>query len=165
MKEVVALRHAKSSWSQPDLADHDRPLNRRGERNATEMARRLAARDLTFDRVLSSTARRARQTAEAVAAALGAGQEHLERDERLYLAAPEEILTVLRETDDSVHRLLFVAHNPGIHSFVHLHGGLDVDKFPTAALAHIQWPVDRWSEIGRESGRLLLYDFPRNPRG
>lgn len=162
MKEVLALRHAKSSWAEPGLADHDRPLDGRGERDAPEMGRRLTARDLVPERLLSSTARRARQTAEAVAGAMGLGADRLATDDRLYLAAPEEILAVLQETDDAIARLLFVAHNPGIHSFAHHFGGLDVGKFPTAALARIQWPTNHWSEIGSQPGRLLLYDFPHN---
>lgn len=165
MKEVLALRHAKSSWSDPGLSDLERPLNRRGEKAAPEMARRLLELGLRPQRVLCSHAVRARQTAERVAEVLGLPEGSVEIDERLYLASADEILGVLSECDDHFDRVLFVGHNPGIHAFVARFGRVEVGKFPTAALAQIRWPVERWAGLGGREGETLHFDTPRRRAG
>src|SRR6266545_2343824 len=114
MKTLLVLRHAKSSWEQPSLDDHTRPLNARGERDAPRMGRLVRAEHLAPDLMISSDAARARATAEAMAeAARYSGTIRLEP--RLYHASASEIIDVLRtEIDEDVATVMIVGHNPGL---------------------------------------------------
>lgn len=152
---LLLMRHAKSDWSRPGLPDHDRPLNPRGRRDAPRMGRFLREHGLTPAAALSSTARRAQETADAVLPAAGAEAVPLRRTEHLYGAAPEEIFRAVREAaaelGASASPLLVVAHNPGMEELVARCGGRGpggaVAPFPTAALAVVECPVSSWEEL------------------
>ncbi|HJS74470.1 MAG TPA: histidine phosphatase family protein [Vicinamibacteria bacterium] len=146
MKTLMLLRHAKSSWKDSDLADHERPLNKRGKRDAPSMGHLLSAEGLVPDLILSSTAVRARETAEAVAHASSyEGAVELVND--LYLAPPGKLLSEAQSrTPDSVGRLLLVAHNPGLEDLVEILSGAR-EPFPTAALAVFEVAIKRWKEL------------------
>lgn len=150
MKRLLLLRHAKSSWDDGSLPDHERPLNNRGKKAAPRMGRFLRDRKLVPDLILSSTAVRARKTAEAVAEAGGySGETRLV--ERLYLATPGTLLEVAQtEPPDSVQRLMLVGHNPGMEDLVAILAGRR-ERFPTAALAVFDFEIDGWRslELGR----------------
>ena len=144
MRRLLLLRHAKSSWKEEGRSDHDRPLNRRGHRDAPVMGALLARQAIVPDRIVSSTALRARTTAEEVAQAAGFDGE-TQQDPRLYLADPETILEVVRECPDDAETVLVVAHNPGMQSLaVLLARSPEPEPFPTAALAQIDVQVDTW---------------------
>ena len=155
MKILLLLRHAKSSWDNSDLADHDRPLNGRGRRDAPRMGQLLAQHDLTPDLIVTSAARRAATTAELVAlAAEYPGDIHY--TDELYLADPETFLDVARDTPDAVARLMLVGHNPGIEELVSALTGRD-EHMPTAALACFGLAIDRWRDLTDETTAELLY--------
>lgn len=164
MKTLLIMRHAKSSWDNPRLADHDRPLNKRGKRDAPRMGRLLRDEDLVPDLILSSTAKRALDTAEAVAEASGY-DEVIEVSQAFYPGDPDSYLTVLRLVADEVERLLMIGHNPGMEDFLEeLTGGWE--RLPTAAIAQISLPIGRWRDFSLETtGRLeslwLARDFTR----
>jgi phosphohistidine phosphatase len=144
MKELLLLRHAKSSRDEPDLDDHERPLNERGERDAPRMGRWLRHQRILPDRIVSSTAVRARATAQKLAAACGyAGEIGL--TPRLYLAEPDECLAVLREIPDRDGSVLLVGHNPCFEDLVERLVGRP-ERMPTAALARIALPLGRWQD-------------------
>ena len=160
MQTLLILRHGKSSWKHPGLADHDRPLNKRGLRDAPRMGRLLRDEDLVPDRIVSSTAVRARTTAELVADELGYhGTVECSRD--LYLASVPDIIRVLGNVGGDASRLLVVGHNPGHEELVAaLTGG--VAALPTAALAQVDLDVDVWSELTTSTrGRLVNLWRPR----
>jgi phosphohistidine phosphatase len=116
MKTLLVLRHAKSSWNDPALDDHERPLNKRGRRDAPRMGELLREHGLIPDVVISSDAVRARLTAEAVAGAAGyAGAIVL--DPRLYLAGPADILSLLQRVRGKAETVMIVGHNPGLESW------------------------------------------------
>jgi phosphohistidine phosphatase len=160
MKTLLVLRHAKSSWKAPDIADHDRPLNKRGERDAPRVGRLLRKRGWSPDLILSSTALRARRTAELVAEAARFDRE-LRSVPELYLAEAEVCLALLRGLDEDVERVLLVGHNPGLEQLVHLVSGAD-ETMPTAALARIEFDASGWSDLRR--GRLDVVWRPREER-
>lgn len=110
MKTLVLVRHAKSSWKDPGLADRDRPLNPRGRRDAPEMGRRLAARG-TPDRIVTSPALRAATTAAVIAEAVGYPEREIVEDERLYGAGSEEILEVIRGIEDRFERVFLLGQH------------------------------------------------------
>ncbi len=144
MRELLILRHAKSSWDNDRLDDHDRPLNRRGERDAPRIGRLLLAESIVPERILSSTALRAITTARMVAATAGAPEPIA--FEELYLAAPATYFDLLRTYGDDAARVMVVGHNPGMEDLVSQLGGRS-EHFPTAALALIRLPIESWAQL------------------
>lgn len=145
MKTLLLMRHAKSSWDNPAQDDHDRPLNTRGRRVAPRMGGWLRKQALTPDLIVSSTARRALQTAEAVASESGyAGDIQTVPD--LYHASPESWCSVIRTLPDEAARVLCIGHNPGVEQLLSQCGCPD-PAMPTAAVARIDLPLNSWSEF------------------
>jgi phosphohistidine phosphatase len=156
MKTLLILRHAKSSWKFPELTDHDRPLNRRGKRDAPRMGRTLQERELVPDLVISSTATRALDTASAVAKHSGYKGKML-KFQSLYAAEPAAYLAVLREVDDNYQRILIVGHNPGVEELIEMLTG-EIHIIPTCTLAQIEFDIEKWSTVLRrhtDRGRLV----------
>ncbi len=143
-KVLLLLRHAKSSWSEAEQPDHDRPLSERGERDAPRVGRLLRDTDRLPDAILSSTAVRARRTAEIVADLSGYGGR-VETYAELYLASPETYVRTLRTLDEE-RRVLVVGHNPGLEQLATLLTGTPL-TMPTAALAEIQLAIASWSDL------------------
>lgn len=166
--ELLILRHAKSDWTR-DGDDFDRPLNARGRRDAPRMGAWLAAQDLIPDRVLSSPARRARQTVEAVAETLSIPAGDILWDERLYLAQLPLLLDILAATPAEIRRLLLVGHNPGLEDLlVHLAGGSlpqnpDTKLLPTASVAHLR--LRGWRQLPKDAAELVQRMRPRDLPG
>jgi phosphohistidine phosphatase len=160
MKTLLVLRHAKSDWSTPDLADHDRPLNKRGERDAPRMGRLVRDEHLVPDLILTSTAKRTRQTVGALVAAAGyAGDVKATR--ALYGAGPEAYVHVLRGVPDQYQRVMVVGHNPGVEALVEQLTG-SATRLPTAALAHLVLPVTHWRDLdGKTQGEMRGVWRPR----
>lgn len=146
MKTLLVLRHAKSSWDDRTLDDHERPLNTRGQRDAPRMGELMREHGLVPDMILSSDALRASQTAQAAAAAAHyAGEILLER--RLYAASPADIVAVLRTSGATeAATVMIVGHNPGLEELV-AQLTRERQDLPTAALAQITLPVDRWRDL------------------
>ena len=154
MKTLLVLRHAKSSWNDPAVEDHERPLNGRGTRDAPRMGQLVHELGLAPDTIISSDAVRARVTAAAVADAFGfAGEIRLER--RLYLATPSDIITVLRSVPVSAATAMIVGHNPGLEQLVERLTA-EANELPTAALVQISLPIERWRDLKLSTrGKLL----------
>lgn len=154
MKTLLILRHAKSSWDNAHLADHERPLNERGERDAPRMGRLLHANGLVPDLIVSSSAERALATAEAVALACDYDKTiHVTR--RLYHALPEAYLAAVREVAQDEKRVMVVGHNPGIEDLVERLGG-EPARMPTAALAQVEFDISFWMELREEAPCRLV---------
>ncbi len=161
MKTLLILRHAKSDWDQPGVADHDRTLNPRGKRDAPRVGQWLRDEHLVPDLIISSSAKRARKTAKLVADASGyEGEVVLEKD--FYLAGPEAYFEVLKKVRDACHIVMVVGHNPGLEELVVALTG-EAEPLPTAAVAQIALPISRWREIGEEIEGELVYLW--RPRG
>jgi phosphohistidine phosphatase len=164
MKELLILRHAKSSWKHPELDDHDRPLNKRGKADAPRMGKLIVKEGMVPERILSSTAKRARSTATFVAEACGYPGAPL-LTPRLYLAGPVEYRDLLSELEDGIGSAMVVGHNPGIEELVEELTGA-AERMPTAALARIALELDRWVGIvGPVRGRLLGLWRPKELSG
>ena len=164
MKRLILLRHAKSSWSNDRLADADRPLTDRGERDAPRMGARLLERGIRPDLVLSSPAVRARSTARFVAGPLSYEAGDILLEPALYLATPEKIMEVVAAQLDSVDSLLVVGHNPGLTDLARaLLPDFALEDLPTSGTVVIDFSADRWSDIQSTRRQLVYYDFPQNP--
>ncbi|WP_395245375.1 SixA phosphatase family protein [Agromyces sp. MMS24-K17] len=161
MKTLLLVRHAKSDWGDPRLADHDRPLNDRGEKDAPAMGGRLAERGVELDLVVTSTALRARTTAGLIAAAVGLPDDRVVEDERLYGASGGGILAVASGLPDDVEVAAVVGHNPGMSDAVGELTGTWTD-LPTCAVATCRVDVDRWVELVERTGVLDRIDTPKD---
>jgi len=145
MKSLLILRHAKSSWKHPELTDHDRPLNKRGKRDAPRMGKILRSEHLIPEAIISSTAARAHVTAEAVAKASGY-KGKIVLIHSLYAAGPEAYLKVLHELSDHYKRVLVVGHNPGLEELLEMFTD-ETQIMPTCTLAHVKFSIDSWIEL------------------
>jgi phosphohistidine phosphatase len=155
------IRHAKSDWSTPGQSDFDRPLNDRGRRDGPRMAHWLGRQSKPAGWIWCSDAVRARSTAEFVLDGFGPARPELVLEHRLYLADPDQLLDVLRETPDSVESAALIAHNPGLTELVNLLAGEPVlDNLPTFGVAafRVQRP---WVELRFGAGRLLELMSPK----
>lgn len=153
-KTLLVMRHAKSSWKTPGITDHERPLNRRGERDAVGMAKFLNSANIDISQVAASTARRADMTAKALIKTMDC-LEHgqLESRDDFYLAAPTAYLNYLSELDDAVSTVVLIGHNPGLESLVDLLGGR-WETMPTGAIACFDCSATSWSDAGPSTFRL-----------
>ncbi|MDZ8199908.1 histidine phosphatase family protein [Microbacterium sp. SSW1-59] len=142
MIRLTIVRHAKSDWSSPDLADHDRPLNARGRRDAPVMAERLASTGARPTVILSSTAVRARTTAEAFARVLGVD---VRPDPDLYGASAADLLAAA--SGSGLSDVMVVAHDPGMTDLADRLSRGRIDRMPTCAIATFAWDVEDWSLI------------------
>jgi phosphohistidine phosphatase len=154
MKTLLLLRHAKSSWDEPGLSDHDRPLNARGLRDAPKMGALIKQQELTPDRIIASTARRAQETARHVAQHCGYPGT-IDSSASLYLATPDEYVAYLRCLDDQYSVVLVVGHNPGLEDLLELITG-SLQKMPTAALAWISMEITGWQEFSAKADAQLI---------
>ena len=160
-KILFLLRHAKSSWDDPSLQDIDRPLNKRGKRNAPEMGRRLAEYDVKPEIVVSSPARRVFRTAEKVSQELGFEKADIRIDERIYSQGSDAVLKVINELDDKYKSAMIVFHNPAITNLVNELAGTYIDNVPTCGVAVIGFDTGKWSEVKKGKGKLIKFDYPK----
>lgn len=155
MRRLALVRHAKSDWGAPMLADHDRPLNRRGMRDAPAAAARLAATGFRPDVILCSTALRARATADAFGAALGVA---VTADAVLYAAAPETLLRAA--IGAAVPAVLLVGHDPGMSLLAERLSDGRIDRMPTCAVAVFEWDQDDWAVATALPADRCAFDAP-----
>jgi phosphohistidine phosphatase len=164
---LYLLRHAKSSWAEPTLADSERPLAPRGRRDATLVAEHLRRIGCEPELVLCSPAVRTRETLELVRPALGGPRVMLEGE--LYAASPDELLARIRLVPDAVASVLLVGHNPGLHelALTLASTGDELErleaKFPTAALATLAL-AGSWSRLAPAEAKLAAYVVPKQLR-
>jgi len=166
MKQLYLLRHAKSSWKDPSLPDHDRPLAGRGRRAAKAIARHMQDHGIEPELVLCSTARRARETLDRIEPALGTSTVRVEDD--LYAASAPALLARLRTVPDTVESVMVIGHNPGLQDLA-----LDLarpsptvrelaTRYPTAALATLAFPASSWQELDSDTTELVELVRPRD---
>jgi len=162
MKKLYLIRHAKSSWSNPGLADFERPLNKRGLKDAATMGKVLKKTLLKPNRVLTSSARRALETAEIVADKIGFPIEKVTVDERIYDAATYDLLEIINELDDSSSTAVLFGHNPGMTNLANLLNDVEIDNIPTCGVFAIEFQVKTWWKIAKKTGSFISFDFPKN---
>lgn len=153
MRTLLLLRHAKAEPESNGQGDHSRDLTHRGRRDAEQVGHWLKKQALVPDLVVSSTAKRARATAELVAKSAGVEAAVQLRDD-LYLARPDAYINVLRGCPDDEATVLLVGHNPGIEDLLTQLAGAE-KSMKTAAIAHIRFPVLHWSDISPAAAALI----------
>lgn len=161
MKTLFIVRHAKSSWDNPELRDHERPLNARGKKNAPEMGKRLKKRKILPDLIISSTAERAKKTARKIAEEIGYPREKILKSDELYHADVEDLMDIVQMQSDSVKNLMIVGHNPGFTDFANFLADADIVNIPTSGVVAIKFSVEQWFQIVPSSGIVLFFDYPK----
>ena len=158
-KHLLLLRHAKSSWDDPGVADHDRPLAARGRKAAKLIGARLRTDQTPISLVLCSPARRARETLDLVAP-----PGKIEIDDRLYGASADQLLQRVRQVPDDLKVVMLVGHNPAIHNLaldlLSDPGQLEAAKFPTGALATLTF-TGSWRLLAPRRAQLVAFIKPR----
>jgi phosphohistidine phosphatase len=170
VKTVLLLRHAKSAWDDAGLADHERPLNRRGERAAEAMAEHIVKKSPRPDLILCSTATRSRQTLAPLIHRLAAPTPPILLEKGLYLASEASLLARLQDAPDEAGTVLLIGHNDGIWQLAEVLAGRGRagllanlhDKFPTGTLATLRAPIERWPDLAAGSAELAAYVRPRD---
>jgi phosphohistidine phosphatase len=164
MKRLLIMRHAKSDYP-PEIADDfHRPLNRRGRKDVPRMARLLTSYDAAPERILSSTALRARETATAMAELLGLSDAHTVFEDDLYLASADELLSCLHRVEQRVDSLMVIAHNPGLEAWVSQLCGCRL-QLPTAAIAALSIDTNSWSGVDNKGVWMEWFVVPRLLQG
>ncbi len=160
MKKLLLMRHAKSSWKDAVLPDHQRPLNRRGKRDAPRMGKYLREQGIELDVILCSTAKRARATAKGFLREYTFEGNVFHIDD-LYHASYETFIALLNQLPDNVDTAMIIGHNPGMDTFLEMICD-EYEHMPTASVAYIKFPVERWAELsGITSGELMNFWMPR----
>lgn len=161
MKKLYLVRHAKSSWSNPELRDYDRPLNKRGLRDAPFMGKLIGKKGIKPELLITSTAKRALITAEYFADELGYKKEEIIRDENLYEAGVRDIIKVISELDNNIVTVMLFGHNPGLTELNNYISDKEIDNIPTSAVVSLILKTGQWNQIGEGTCRLEFFEYPK----
>jgi phosphohistidine phosphatase len=161
MKKITIIRHAKSSWKNHGLLDIDRPLNKRGKRDAPMMGRRLVDRGCDPEIILTSPAERAMRTAEAIAQELEFPWDEIVVEDRLYGADMDDWLEIISQFDDIFEWAMLFGHNPEITDLVNFFSSYYIPNVPTCGIVEIEFPVERWDDIDQAEPTSFDFDYPK----
>lgn len=162
MKTLLLIRHAKSSWNDPDMDDFDRPLNKRGKQNAPEMAARLIHKGMVPELIIASPAKRTRTTAKMMAREWKYPKEAILLEEELYLCYASTFLKVITKIDDDFNVVAIFAHNPGITDFAnYLTEEIRIDNVPTSGIFAVEADIESWKDFDRAHKKFLFFDYPK----
>lgn len=162
MKSIYVVRHAKSSWGDLTVSDFDRPLSDRGQRNAPEMAQRLLSKGISIDQFISSTAKRALQTAIHFIKVYRRNPEEIILHEELYHAPANIYFDVITALDNKLSSIAIFGHNPGITEFVNQLTEKQIDDMPTCGIFAAQLAVKDWKNFRSTHKEFLFFDRPRD---
>ncbi|NOX80452.1 MAG: histidine phosphatase family protein [Deltaproteobacteria bacterium] len=161
MKSLLLCRHAKSSWSDNTLADIDRPLNKRGKRDAPLMGARLAMLGVKPDAIVSSPARRAYKTARHLAGTLGFSRKMILVINEIYEASPDVLLAIIGAFDNRADQVVMIGHNSEITVLANRLGGLGIDNIPTCGVVALDFAVRSWRDVTKSRGVQVFFEYPR----
>lgn len=158
MRRLLLIRHAKSSHKFDELDDHERPLNKRGDRDAIAMARFIAEQNESLDVIYSSTAIRALDFAQVIS---DFSAISLVPDLSFYTFDPDELIEILKSLPDTAYAVAIILHNPAVTQVLNRLTNGQIKKIPTAGVAAINCPVDQWSDILEVQAELDYFVSPK----
>ena len=162
LKTLLLIRHAKSSWDDPELTDYERPLNERGKKDAPAMAEKLYERGIKIDAFVTSPARRARKTAEQFAKRYKKEKEDLLLKTELYMASDEAFNSVVEKLNDDIDCAAIFSHNPGITDFANsLTDDITIDNIPTCGIFAVSIETKKWNKFKEAKKKFLFFDYPK----
>jgi phosphohistidine phosphatase len=162
MKTVLFIRHAKSSWKSFDLKDIERPLNKRGLRDAPFMGEKLAHRQIFPDLMISSDAVRAYTTAQIIATKLNYPIQNIQQKHEIYEATPETVLNVLRQVADDKNVVFIFGHNPTFTMIANHFSDDKIENVPTCGILAVNFEMQSWKELNQQNSHFSFFDFPKN---
>ena len=161
MKRLYLIRHAKSSWDTPGLDDIERPLNKRGKRDAPFMGGRLKHYSVQPDLIYSSPAKRALSTAKIIADCIGYPKERILQKAGIYSSEMNRLLVLIQETDSAVDTLFLVGHNYVLTDFAEYLTSESLGNVPTCGIVGVAFTITSWHEVGGARGEMLFFDYPK----
>lgn len=161
MKELIVVRHAKSSWEHAGLADHERPLLEKGKKRTRKVISYMQEQGVKPDFVMTSSALRARETAQYIANGLGVDKGFVKVDPALYHANAEQLLAQFDDLSDNFTTVLMVGHNPALTNFVNFFLVPPIDWLPTSGVVALQFDTDKWDEIRTAPRKVRFVVFPK----
>lgn len=161
MKTIYIVRHAKSSWDDISLTDHDRPLSKTGVRKTKRIIDFLLQQQISPDLMISSTAVRARDTAFQIAKGIGYPEADIVLDNALYHAGYEDIYTTLFGIEDKADSVMLFGHNPTLTYFVNNFVRPEIDNLPTAGVVSVSFSTDKWEKLAKAKFQINFVVFPR----
>ena len=161
-RNLIIIRHAKSSWNDQSLDDHDRPLNERGIANAPDMSSRLKNLNVKPDALYSSTALRAATTAQIFAEALQFPASKIKHDSDLYLASTGMLQDFIAGLENNLKTVLIFGHNPGLTLLVSQVWGLPIENIPTCGIVSLKFNDANWGNCSAIKPSSATFDFPKN---
>ncbi len=161
MKELILVRHAKSSWDDPDWTDFDRPLNQRGLADAPFMAQLASTWEFKPQIIISSTANRALTTSKIFAEALGITGDCFFEDYNIYEKGPKYIISTIKDIENKFDKVMLFGHNPDITSLASYFTGQYFDNVPTCGMIHVKFDIDSWATVEDKNGELVRFEFPK----
>ncbi len=160
MKTLYLGRHAKSSWKNMELADIDRPLNKRGKRDAPFMGKLLADKGIKPDLIISSPAKRAVATAKVIASEINYPEEEIIFDENIYEATGRGLLEIISGTEEKYNSIMLFGHNPGLTVLNNNLSDHFIDNIPTCGVVALEFKTS-WNEIELKSAGFIFFEYPK----
>jgi phosphohistidine phosphatase len=164
-KQLLLIRHAKSSWTDPSLADFDRPLNDRGKKDAPEMAKRLAEKKIKINAFVSSPAKRARQTCRHFAREFDFKKKDIILEPRLYEASEEKFFEAIEDLKNKWNTVAIVSHNPGLTSFANALTKTKIDDMPTCSVFALKIDTKKWADFRAANKEFWFFEYPKTEAG
>lgn len=161
MKTLILIRHAKSSWADPEQSDFDRPLNERGRRDAPVMAQRLLEKNYKIDKVLYSSSERTTETMQIFRKVLGIDIKNCIPLHELYHAPLFQLKETVSQINNHCDTVILIGHNPGITEFANMLTNVRTDNMPTCAIFAVQSDIEDWSEFEKGKKDFLFFDYPK----
>ncbi|MCX7879972.1 MAG: histidine phosphatase family protein [Ignavibacteria bacterium] len=161
MKTLVLIRHAKSDWSDPDKTDIERPLNKRGKRDAPFMAKLLKEKGVYPNLVITSPTERTLQTVKFFAKEYDFDMNEVLVREEIYNLGPNAIRQMIAKIDDNIQTIFIFGHNPDLTLLGNQLSDTFIDNIPTTGILCIDFEINSWSEILTQSGKTRFFEFPK----
>lgn len=160
MKNVYLVRHAKSDWNDESKSDFERGLNKRGQKAIPTMADALKEKQIIPDLILCSAAKRTKLTAKGLAKLIDYRGE-IKYTNTLYMAEPEEVLSLIQNMNDKYDTVFIVGHNPEITELSNIMTNASIDNVPTLGIVAIQFPIGSWKHVTKGEGKLTFFLYPK----
>jgi len=161
MKKLFLVRHAKSSWDYNELTDFERPLSKRGRRDAPFMAKLLSQQGVSPDLIVSSPANRTVATARYFCESFNYNFDELFLEPKLYEASSDEILNVVQEIGNSFINVMLFSHNPGLTDFANRLSDKSIDNIPTCGIVSLSFKAESWDEINNQNSEIIFFEYPK----
>lgn len=161
MKKLILIRHAKSSWDNPNLADYERPLNQRGRRDAEFMSKFIQSVVPKIDFLYSSSAERARETSEYFIQSYNLKPEQIKYEHGIYENGIRYLVKLIQNVPDDIEILAVIGHNPDITAISNAYTTTYFDNIPTCGIVGIDFDIKSWKEFGEAIGKVYVYEYPK----